>query len=174
MAPREAPTSRRAWLVLVAAALGTCALGGGGLLWAASRVSALFSQATWTPDAVPRGDLERVFGVRMAVEPLRYTSRNSGYQEPHLEALLLLPPGAEAAFLGANGLGVSEEAEQDTSEGEDEVLRLTPGALEVRAVGLDGFRHLQAGDGGFVALYRHGALLRAGTATWVYLVAFGG
>jgi hypothetical protein len=173
MTPSEAPTSRKVWIALLASAVLTCSVAGGGVLWAASRVTSLLSQATWTADAIPRSDLGRVFGVRLRTAPLQYTSRNSGYQEPHLEALLLLPPGSEAAFLEENGLSESPEPPQDTSEAEDQVHELAPATLELVVVSLDGLRHLQGGDGGFVALYRHGALLRSAGTTWVYLVAFG-
>jgi hypothetical protein len=173
MTPPEAPTSRRVWIALLASALLTCGLAGGGVLWAASRVTSLFSQATWTADAIPRADLGRVFGVRLGTPPLQYTSRNSGFQEPHLEALFLLAPGSEATFLEENGLSPTPDPPQDTSEAEDQVHELAPATPELQVVSLDGLHHLQGGDGGFVALYRQGALLRSGATTWVYLVAFG-
>jgi len=173
MSSPEAPTSRRVWLTLLAGAVLTCGLAGGGLLWAASRVTSFFTEPTWGPDAVPRGEVTRTFGVRLGVPPLQYSSRNSGFQDPYLEAVLLLPPGAEAAFLEENGLKLSDEPGQDTTEAEDQVRTLAPatGALEVKT--LEGLKNLVAGDGGFVALYRFGALLRDGKTTWVYLVALG-
>jgi hypothetical protein len=173
MSPPEAPTSRRVWLALLAGAVLTCGLAGGGLLWTASRVTSFFTEPTWGPDAVPKGEVTRTFGVRLPAPPLRYSSRNSGFQDPYLEALLLLPPGEEERFLSENGLRSSGEPGQDTSAAEDQLRTLAPGTgpLEVKA--LEGLKNLVAGDGGFVALYRFGALMRDGSSTWVYLVAFG-
>jgi hypothetical protein len=173
MSSREAPTSRRTWVIVLSAALLTCGLAGGGLLWAASRVAGLFTEPTWRPDAIPQAELFRTFGVRLSTQPLRYVSRNSGFQDPYLEALILLPPEAASRFLAENGLTEGGSPAQDTGAAEDEVHALAPDTPELSAVGLDGFHHLQVGDGGFVALYRHGALLRAEGVTWVYLVAFG-
>jgi hypothetical protein len=173
MAAAEGKTSKRVWLTLLAAALATCGVAGGGLLWGASRVTTLLTEPTWTSDAVARSDLGRVFGVRLPDSPLQYSSRNSGFQDPYLEALLLLPPGGEARFLEVNGLTAAGTPAQDTAEAEDQVLSLAPDTGAIEAVGLEGLHPLQGADGGFVALFRHGALLRAGGATWVYLVAFG-
>lgn len=173
MPSSEAPTSRRVWLVLLAGALLTCGVAGGGLLWAASRVGAFFTEPTWGPDAVPRAELVQTFGVRVRVTPLLYSSRNSGFQDPYLEALLLLPPGTEAAFLEENGLAPGTEQGPDTTAAEDQVRVLVPETGTLEVVPLEGFRNLLGGDGGFVALYRSGALLRGGGKTWVYLVALG-
>lgn len=173
VSPPEAPTSRRVWLALLAGAVLTCGLAGGGLLWAASRVTSFFTEPTWRPDAVPRGEVAGTFGVRFAEAPLQYSSRNSGFQDPYLEALLLLPPGGEARFLALNGLRPSDEPGPDTGDAEDQLKALAPGTGTLEVKTLEGLKNLVAGDGGFVALYRTGALLRDGTSTWVYLVAFG-
>ncbi|GMU59028.1 MAG: hypothetical protein AMXMBFR34_07910 [Myxococcaceae bacterium] len=133
--------------------------------------------AQWRADAIALLDLPRVFGVSLAAGPPVLRSRVGGFQDPIYEVLFQLPPGGEAAFLSTNGLRRDATGEAPFGPGLDEAKRELrvhhPGAGALTVTPLSGLVDLLGGDGGYVELFRSGALLEADGQVWVYLVAFG-
>lgn len=131
----------------------------------------------WTDDALAVADLPRVFGVRTPSPPAALRSRVGGFQDPIYEALVKLAPGDEAAFLSTNGLsrasGLTVGFGGEVDGAKAEVRARQPGTAPIAVTPLEGFVDLAGGDGGYVELFRSGALLEADGVTWVYLVAFG-
>ncbi|MEW5740238.1 MAG: hypothetical protein AB1938_15000 [Myxococcota bacterium] len=131
----------------------------------------------WRADAIAPADLPKVYGVALATRPPVMRSRVGGFQDPIYEVLFLLPPGGEAPFLTANGLRRDATGEVSFGPGLDDAkveLRVhQPGASALTVTPLAGLEDLFGGDGGYVELFRSGALLEADGQTWVYLVAFG-
>jgi hypothetical protein len=169
----EQALTKKTLAVVLLGVLGLLGLGAAGLLYVGSRLTQFVTEPTWGPDAVPRRDLSRVFGVRLPPGATAVVSRSSGFQDPFLEALARLPDGGAEAFLETNGLRVSAEAAEQNPDAEDELRVLVPQAQHITAVGLEGLADLTTGDAGAVALYRHAVLFTVDGASWVYLVAVG-
>lgn len=168
----EALTKKTVAVVLLVV-IAVVALFAGGLLYVGARLTHFVTEPKWGPEAVPRRDVFRVFGVRLPPGAGELVSRSSGFQAPFLEALVRLPDGGDEAFLEANRLRVSAEPPEPNPDAEDELLALVPEARHLTSVGLEGLVDLATGDGGFVSLYRHAVLFTVDGAKWLYLVAAG-
>lgn len=131
----------------------------------------------WTDDALAVADLPKVFGVRTPSPPAVMRSRVGGFQDPIYEALVKLAPGDEAAFLAMNGLsrakGLAVGFGGEVDGAKAELRARQPGTAPITVAPLDGFVDVAGGDGGYIELFRQGALLEADGVTWVYLLAFG-
>lgn len=133
-------------------------------------VSGLGGSGEWSEDALAERELPAVFGVRLPVKPLRYQSRQLGFQDAYFEVLVQLPPGAAEAFLGSNHLtrGPRETIEPEVLEALRALDPATP-TLEATPVALP---EALKPDGGSWMLHRSGELLEAPGVVWVHLTAF--
>lgn len=133
-------------------------------------VSGLGGSGEWSEDALAERELPAVFGVRLPVKPLRYQSRQLGFQDAFFEVLVQLPPGAAEAFLKRNHLarGPKEPIDPEVLEALRALDPATP-ALEATPVALP---EALKPDGGSWMLHRSGELLEAPGVVWVHLTAF--
>lgn len=133
-------------------------------------VDGLGGGGEWSEDALPERELPATFGVRLPLQPLRYQSRQLGFQEAYFEVLVQLPPGSAPAFLGSNHLTRGAEEPIDP-EVQEQVRGLEPTTPALRATPVELPAALKP-DGGSWNLSRSGELLEAPGVLWVHLVAF--
>lgn len=160
-------------VLLVVAALGVagCVVAGGAMALFMSVIDGFAGDQSWSADALPERELPTVFGVRLPVKPLRYTSRQLGFQDAFFEVLVELPPGSAETFLGVNHLSRGASAP---------VSAELKALLEAQAPGLPTFTSTSLElpetvfpDGGQWLLHRSGELLEGpGGEVWLYLQAF--
>lgn len=124
----------------------------------------------WSEDAVAERELPAVYGVRLPVRPLRYQSRQLGFQDAYFEVLVQLPPGAAETFLGSNHLvrGAEEPLDADVL---DALRTLDPATPVLKSFTLELPEALKV-DGGSWQLHRSGQLLEGPGVLWVHLTAF--
>jgi hypothetical protein len=163
--------TRTVLLVLAALGLVGCLVAGGAMAVFAFAVEGLGPSEAWSEDAVPERELPTVFGVRLPMKPVRYTSRQLGFQDAFFEVMVELPPGSAAAFLAANGLtrGVGAPLKPEVGEVLD---TLAPGHPVMTASEL-ALPEATLPDGGAWLLHRSAELLEGpGGEVWVHLEAF--
>ncbi len=163
--------TRTVVLVLAALAVIGCVVAGGAMAAFVVAVDGLGGNDAWSEDALPERQLPPVFGVRLPVKPVRYTSRQFGFQDAFFEVLVELPPGSASVFLGANGLTRGPTAVMG-----DEVLEVLesmwPGHPPLTATELT-LPDAMLPDGGGWTLNRRAELLEGpGGEVWVHLQAF--
>ncbi|MDP1826491.1 MAG: hypothetical protein Q8L48_24695 [Archangium sp.] len=124
----------------------------------------------WTEDAVAERELPAVYGVRLPVKPLRYQSRQLGFQDAYFEVLVQLPPGAADAFLDSNHLARGAEVPLD-ADVLDAVRALDPATPALKSFTVE-LREALKVDGGSWQLHRSGELLEGPGVLWVHLTAF--
>ncbi|MCC6336489.1 MAG: hypothetical protein IT380_21190 [Myxococcales bacterium] len=179
MPPEPAPPSRAKTLAIVLGGVAVAALVSclAVALLLKTVVADALGPEQWRAGAIAPADLPRVYGVSLPARPPLMRSRVGGFQDPIYEVLFQLPPGGEAAFLSTNGLRRDATGEAPFGPGLDEAKRELrvhqSGGGPITVTPLAGFEDLLGGDGGYVELFRSGALLEADGQTWVYLVAFG-
>lgn len=132
----------------------------------------LMGDTGWSEDAVPIGAVERVYGVRLEVTPLTWHSRSVGFQDHTTEVLFELPPGAEATFLGRNGLSRDPGGLHELHHVEREVRGLLRTQSPVTTTPLKGLKDVLSADGGSIFLYRTGGVFEVDGRTVFYLQAF--
>ncbi|MFT3713494.1 MAG: hypothetical protein QM817_38040 [Archangium sp.] len=166
-------TSSTRTVLLVVAALTVigCLVTGGIMVAFVSFADSFGGDDKWKPDAIAERDLPAIYGCRLPVKPLQYTSRAFGFQDGFYEVIVQLPPGSAAAFLGANKLerGATKAIDADV----DAVIRgLVPSTPTLTATELT-LHETPLPDGGTWLLNRSGELLEAPTGeVWVHLQAF--
>ncbi|MBL8914596.1 MAG: hypothetical protein JNM17_28085 [Archangium sp.] len=165
--------STRTVLIVVVAlfAVGTC-ITGGIMVALVSFADGLGGDQKWSSTAIAERDMPAVFGCKLPVAPLQYTSRAFGFQDGFWEVIVQLPPGAAPAFLGANKLkrGTTKPIDADV----DLVIRdLVPATPTLTATELEDLPPALLPDGGTWILHRSGELLEAPTGeVWIHLQAF--
>jgi hypothetical protein len=124
----------------------------------------------WTEDAVAERELPALFGVRLPVKPLRYQSRQLGFQDAYFEVLVQLPPGAAEDFFATNHLvrGPEDPADADVL---DAIRSLEPATPALKSFRFELPEALKR-DGGSWQLHRSGQLLEGEGVLWVHLTAF--
>lgn len=165
-------STRTVVMVIAALAVLGC-LATGGLMFAfISFADGLGGDEQWSAHAIPERDLPQVFGCRLPVAPLQYSSRAFGFQDGFWEVVVQLPPGSASAFLGANKLSRGTPAPLDADL--DAVIRaLVPSTPALTATELEGLPPALLPDGGTWILNRSGELLEGpGGEVWVHLQAF--
>lgn len=132
--------------------------------------SGLGGSGEWSEDAVAERELPSTFGVRLPVKPLRYQSRQMGFQDAYFEVLVQLPPGAAEPFLSSNHLtrGAEEPIDPDVV---DQLRALDPALPALTATTVELPEAMKA-DGGTWPLHRRAELLEAPGVLWVHLTAF--
>lgn len=171
----SAPSSRNILFVLVGVAGLGCAFCTGGLWFMRTAATELLTgEPQWSAGSIAERDVPAIFGVRFPAKPPTFRGRQSGFQDPVFELLVKLPPNGRERFLAANGLTAGGELPpHDTREAEQAIEKLEPKVTLSDAASLEGLTDVEA-DGGYVELYRTGALLTTDDgATWIYLVAYG-
>lgn len=164
-------STRTVLIVIVALfVVGTCVTGG-LMLALFSFTDGLGGDDKWSSTAIAERDLPAVFGCKLPVAPMQYTSRAFGFQDGFWEVVVQLPPGSAPAFLGANKLtrGTTKPIDPDI----DLVIReLVPKTPTLTATELE-LPPALLPDGGTWILNRSGELLEAPTGeVWVHLQAF--
>lgn len=163
--------TRTVVLVLAAVATVGCLVAGGAMAVFMLAANGLGANASWSEDALPERELPLVFGVRLPVKPVRYTSRQYGVQDAFFEVLVELPQGSATAFLRSNGLTRGATGAM-TEEAREALELVAPGhsPLTATEVALPG---ATLPDGGAWMLHRSAELLEGpGGEVWLHLQAF--
>lgn len=124
----------------------------------------------WSADAVAERELPALLGVRLPVKPLRYQSRQMGFQDAYFEVLVQLPPGAAETFLSSNHLarGLKGPLDLDLM---DQLRLLEPSTPVLESTSFELPEAVKL-DGGSWQLHRSGELLEGAGVLWVHLTAF--
>ena len=163
--------STRTVLLVVAGLFGFGCLGSAAVVAVLTHaLGTLGGTGEWNEDAVAERELPSTFGVRLPVKPLRYQSRQLGFQDAYFEVLVQLPPAAAETFLSSNHLvrGAVEPIDPDLV---DQLRTLDPAVPALRSTTLELPEAMKA-DGGTWNLHRSGELLEAPGVLWLHLVAF--
>ena len=163
--------STRTVLLVVAGLIGFGCLGSAGVVALLTHaLGTLGGTGEWSEDAVAERELPSTFGVRLPVKPLRYQSRQLGFQDAYFEVLVQLPPTAAEPFLAGNHLerGAVEPIDPDLV---DQLRALDPAVPALRSTSLE-LPEAMKPDGGTWNLHRSGELLEAPGVLWLHLVAF--
>ncbi|MFZ5444261.1 MAG: hypothetical protein ACOZQL_29965 [Myxococcota bacterium] len=167
----RSPTKTVLVVIVSLAVLGF--LGAGAVsFWLWRSVGSFGPDREWSETAVLPHDARAVFGVQLSPAPLVWRSRNLGFQDAYLEAVVRLPDGSADAFLRTNALVRGEKANVDPGV-LDFIRSLEPStpALEARALDLP---RKTLADGGEEGLFHAGVLFEGpGGITWLQLSAFG-
>jgi hypothetical protein len=163
--------STRTVLLVVAGLFGFGCLGSALVVAVLTHaLGSLGGSGEWSEDAVAERELPSTFGVRLPVKPLRYQSRQLGFQDAYFEVLVRLPPTAAEPFLSSNHLvrGAVESPDPDLV---DQLRTLDPGVPALQGTTLQ-LPEAMKPDGGTWNLHRSGELLEAEGVLWLHLVAF--